>query len=291
MPFRRLLPTALALAAACALPALAGDGEDGTDQEVWGNRTWIVDENTQIGIARFEDLYTEVLSIFRDWELVTSIGGYRFEVDGDWGPGVPLGSDVSGDGVPDLVAMEYSGGAHCCSTYYVYSLGPEIALSGVLETWDAGAAFVNLDSTPALEVESNDMSFAYWNTSFADSPAPRVVWRWDGRAYVGAPGLMAAPAPSPAELASGAARIAESDAWGSDDMDPELWRVMLDLIYSGHMEQAWDFMEAGWQPGRDGLEAFRRDFTCTLQASPWWPTVAELNAVAGPIVADCPAPG
>ena len=97
MPFRRLLPTALALAAACALPALAGDGEDGTDQEVWGNRTWIVDENTQIGIARFEDLYTEVLSIFRDWELVTSIGGYRFEVDGDWGPGVPLGSDVSGD--------------------------------------------------------------------------------------------------------------------------------------------------------------------------------------------------
>src|SRR5262249_55005341 len=32
--------------------------------------------------------------------------------------------DVNGDGVSDLIVEAYSGGAHCCWTYYVVQLGP-----------------------------------------------------------------------------------------------------------------------------------------------------------------------
>ena len=287
MPMRRLLlPTALLLAAACALPALA---QDDAEQDLSANRTYSIDENTQIGIAHFEDLYTEVLVIFHDWQLAASIDGYLFEIDGEWGPGVPLGSDITGDGQPDLVAMEFSGGAHCCFTYYIFALAPEVRQLAVLETGDAGARFVDLDASPGLEIESNDMSFAYWMTSFAQSPAPRVVWRWDGQAYVAAPALMAAPAPSDAELARQAAGIASADGWGGTDWNPDVWAVMLDLIYSGHMDTAWTFMADAWQPGRTDMEAFHRAFSCQLQASPWWPAVAELNGLPeGPLVTDCP---
>lgn len=290
MHLRRQLSVFLLIVAAWTLPAMAQDDGDPVDD--WGNRTWTIGENVQVGIARFEALYTEVLVIFRDWQLAASVDGYRFEIDSEWGPGIPPGSDVTGDGEPDLVAMEYSGGAHCCHTYYIFSLAPEVTLLGVLETWDAGARFIDLDGDGALEVESADLAFAYWNASFADSPAPRVVWRWDGAAYVAAPDLMAAPAPADAELADEAAAIAASDRWGTDYWDSDVWRVMLDLIYAGHMETAWSFMAAAWQPGRNDMEAFRRDFSCNLQASVWWPAVAQVNGLPqGPLVTDCPVEG
>jgi hypothetical protein len=39
-----------------------------------------------------------------------------------------LGEDVNGDGVPDVVLEAYSGGAHCCWTYYIISLGQKPGL-------------------------------------------------------------------------------------------------------------------------------------------------------------------
>src|SRR5713101_828578 len=42
----------------------------------------------------------------------------------DWSFAIELaGVDVNGDGIPDVVLEAYSGGAHCCWTYYIISLG------------------------------------------------------------------------------------------------------------------------------------------------------------------------
>jgi len=55
------------------------------------------------------------LVIARDWDLA-------------WLPAV--GKDVNGDGLPDAIVEGYSGGAHCCWTYWFVSLGqpPEVYL-------------------------------------------------------------------------------------------------------------------------------------------------------------------
>ena len=43
----------------------------------------------------------------------------------DWGMSLESisGRDINGDGEPDLVFVGYSGGAHCCWTYWIVSLG------------------------------------------------------------------------------------------------------------------------------------------------------------------------
>jgi hypothetical protein len=39
------------------------------------------------------------------------------------GTGVPIGADVTGAGIPNLVVREYSGGAHCCTSFVIFELG------------------------------------------------------------------------------------------------------------------------------------------------------------------------
>jgi hypothetical protein len=37
--------------------------------------------------------------------------------------GAPIGADVTGAGIPNLVVREYSGGAHCCTSFVIFELG------------------------------------------------------------------------------------------------------------------------------------------------------------------------
>jgi hypothetical protein len=37
---------------------------------------------------------------------------------------VAMGNDITGDGEPDLVVSEYTGGAHCCFIVYIFEVGP-----------------------------------------------------------------------------------------------------------------------------------------------------------------------
>jgi len=38
---------------------------------------------------------------------------------------VPMGKDITGDSKPNLVVVEWSGGGHCCVTYYVFEIGQD----------------------------------------------------------------------------------------------------------------------------------------------------------------------
>ena len=48
---------------------------------------------------------------------------------------------------------------------------------------------------------------------------------------------------------------------------------MLDLIYTGHDEEAWKFLDDAWPPKVHGKDAFARDFRAQLAKSPYWPAV------------------
>jgi len=56
---------------------------------------------------------------------VTSPNGKIVYSTNDWGAEIDhvTGKDVNGDGEPDAVLVSYSGGAHCCWTYHIISLG------------------------------------------------------------------------------------------------------------------------------------------------------------------------
>ncbi len=191
---------------------------------------------------------------------------------------LPLGLDVdaTGDGNPDFVLQSYSGGAHCCYYTQVIERSPELALLAEFDGSDSPVELKNLDDDPALEVVLLDWSFAYWKTSFADSPAPQVILDLQEGVYSGSVELMRQAPPS-AEFIADIAEHAAASLRAAQAPTAALWGPMLDLIYSGNAEAAFQLYDQAWPSEVAGREAFLVQFGAQLSLSPYWETVATLN--------------
>lgn len=96
--------------------------------------------------------------------------------------------DLTKDGVPEAILSTFSGGAHCCTTVYVYSLTtpPRLLLEADV-AHSGGVIPKQLDGTGPLELVTGDWRFAYdLDMSFADSPALTQVYAYQGGRYVDA---------------------------------------------------------------------------------------------------------
>ena len=95
---------------------------------------------------------------------------------------------------------------------------------------------------------------------------------------------MRAPALDAGDLAARAAEVAKyapsakGGAWPHTEVSPQLWGTMLDLIYSGHEEGAWKFLDTAWPSKVRGKDVFARDFRAQLAKSPYWPAVKAMNS-------------
>lgn len=195
---------------------------------------------------------------------------------------IKLGHTLWSDGEVTVTYVEtYSGGAHCCETTDVLVFRGGIFEVYPIHGYHSSIVFTDLDGDGVPEVELNDWTFQYWNTSFADSPAPRVVLKWDGDRFNADPQLMRQPAPPDAELDSEAAAFRQRMLTEGDQfelwMRSGLWRRMLDLIYTGHADRAWDFFDDAWPDEHPGKDAFLTDFCLQLARSPYFAALVELN--------------
>lgn len=55
------------------------------------------------------------------------------------------------------------------------------------------------------------------------------------------------------------------------------WGPMLDLIYTGNEELAWQFLDLVWPPQKQGKTLFIRDFKKQLSESEYWKMILEDN--------------
>jgi hypothetical protein len=99
----------------------------------------------------------------------------------DWGFALDLaGVDVNGDGIPDVVLEAFSGGMHCCWTYYFFSLGPRPGLLLKFEN-NRDASFFWDKKPGQMYMEIQDGAFDYFDeVCHACSPLPLVYLRLDG---------------------------------------------------------------------------------------------------------------
>jgi hypothetical protein len=90
------------------------------------------------------------------------------------------GSDINGDGYPDVVVETYSGGAHCCFGTQVYSLRPDgAALILQKPESNAGGYFEDLDADGISEFVTYEDSFAYQYCPYAASVSAKVIMAYD----------------------------------------------------------------------------------------------------------------
>jgi len=182
-------------------------------------------------------------------------------------PVIPIGTDITGLGEPDVILNEWSGGAHCCFTFHVLELSEHPREIAAIDAEDSDYAhFEDLKHDGAYEFVGRDFVFAYWNASFLQSPAPRIVLRFNGDRYELAPELMRQHAPSAEKLEATEHEVRKA-SWQNGSPPPLLWETMLDLIYTGHPELAQSFLDHAWIPAQPGKEVFQHNFCSKLVTS------------------------
>lgn len=195
--------------------------------------------------------------------------------------------DMNADGDPELVIQHYTGGAHCCYQYWIYSLGEQLTETAQLETMDSPLIFHNIDDDGVYEVEGVDKTFAYWQTAYAYSPAPLVIMQFTPTGLVLDREQMRKPPPGESELGTTIMRVRSElgrkispyhdEAWRQAGIPTAMWATMLDLIYTGNGNTAWEFFNRVWRDGVSGKEEFRAAFQQALESSPYWEGIREMN--------------
>jgi hypothetical protein len=177
---------------------------------------------------------------------------------------------VGGGPGANVIFVGFSGGAHCCFIAHLIWTEGGVRHQAI----DLQDSELKLETGPGVpRLRFNDFGFAYWNASFADSPAPTVVLAYDPRQgeYAADAAAMRKPAPTDAALAQQAMEIRTTyEGLRSEELDPALWAAMLDLIYSGNAGSARALVEAAWPPAKPGRDAFLKEFTAQLWTGSTW---------------------
>lgn len=190
--------------------------------------------------------------------------------------------DKTGDGTPDVALEYYSGGAHCCFDLLFFELGNTVKPVDVLSTGDTRTVATGKNPKGGLRLKTGDSTFAYWLVSFASSPIPQVVLDFKNGAFRPNLEAMKKPAPSMAVLqrkANAAKKEINLKPYtGEDFLDSfvdAFWGEMLDLMYAGHEDLAWKYLDMVWDPRKPGKELFVRDFKAQLAKSEFWQMMQE----------------
>lgn len=186
--------------------------------------------------------------------------------------------DKTGDGTPDVAVGYFSGGAHCCFDLHFYEFGDTVRHVPYLATGDAGVVATGKSGTGGLRLETSDGVFRYWNVAFAYSPFPSVILKFQDGEFRPNFAAMTKPAPSLAVLQKKArearAKLTAAPYTGADfgpnDFEEAFWGEMLDLIYTGHEDLAWQYLDLVWRTDKPGKEIFIKDFTEQLNKSVYW---------------------
>jgi hypothetical protein len=174
-----------------------------------------------------------------------------------------------------VIIESYSGGAHCCSETLVYDLAETLVPIGLPASpgGNATGEFVDLDGDSVFEFQTCDDSFAYAYCCYAGSPCVPVVLVYDSEQRHYIPKSYAHPELYRDEIRFDTERAKLALTGGGDagwDGTPkcDVLPLVLDYLYSGAPEAAWDAFETYYLfPDRD---AFRAEIEAVVGASPYY---------------------
>ena len=193
---------------------------------------------------------------------------------------VGIGTDLTGEGEPDLLVSEWSGGSHCCYSFHLFRLGETFRKIQSIHLFDADeSAFVRRPGVKGLVLNTADYSaFAYFPASFAGSPAGRVFLSFQQGRFRLDPGLMKAVAPGKDTIAKCAALFKKSRDWrGGQPLG--MWYYATDLIYTGNQAAAFGFVEQSWAGSAADRDKYLGEYRRRLMKSIYYPELKLLQAL------------
>lgn len=190
-------------------------------------------------------------------EIVASDGGVVFSRDENsftWN--AATGQDVNGDRAPDVVLEGYTGGAHCCWKYWIFSFSPDPMLVGELDNDEPVS--LGLASKGRIVLHTRDEAFNNFDSlCYACSPRVDLYFVLQGDQFKDVTGefitdvnldamrkrLNTLPLDRFRQLTS------------TQDLAPDLseakaavLNLVLGYLYSGHEEEAWKALQENWPP-------------------------------------------
>ena len=189
------------------------------------------------------------------------------------------GDDITGDGIPNLVVMYSSGGNSSFNQFcYVFSLGDQFRLIQYLPEGN----FVDINQDGKLDCIAYQPGFTFWHACHAGSPVPKIVYEYCDNEYLLAPALMYQPLPEEEEINKTIEEVKRRCAktkeekwdhlcWHYEEvyLDSSVWSYMLKLMFSGHSDEAYDFLDKVWPEGEKGKSYFIYDFEKLLNETTW----------------------
>lgn len=204
-------------------------------------------------------------------------GPANSEGDGARSKGKPLrAADITGDGVPDLIVHQPTGGMHICCDAYVLSLRGGVKEVARFESLFEPVEFKDVDGDGKYEVVTKDWSLARDEGGWTGYPAATVVLEFDGKGYKFSARLMRKPAPKDFE-----GRLArfEKEVRQTGRPSDKMLDMAVRLIYSGQGDLALSMFDRAFP---DGAGIDDTDYILNgLAQSEYWEDVKKLNGWDG----------
>ena len=202
--------------------------------------------------------------VIRRWRLSQDVYRYTISAIGQpniqtppiyevyWGGLDPLtGIDITGEGNPDVIIHVYTGGMHCCHIEYVYDLGQTARMVFKLATSDCPGYFIDLDNDGVYEYETCDPNFQNvpltltgFSCPYASAPHPISIFKYSPEygyqsANLQFVHLYAESIESHTKLLDEYLQN-PSSAKSSTYSICDVSKLVLDYLYSGQTEKAWE---------------------------------------------------
>jgi hypothetical protein len=184
------------------------------------------------------------------------------------------GTDITGEGNPDIIIQTYSGGAHCCFDTFLYDLGTDLTEIPVHASPGGNQCgrFEDLDGDGIYEFLSFDDSFAYRYCAYAGTPVVRVVLKYEpGEGYVPASHEFAHLYTEDISVhTQWAQRVRQGPPYSGWDNTSKcsVLPLVLDHLYSGCPDMAWAALYKYYT--FPDVEEFRVDMEQVVYESPYF---------------------
>jgi len=165
------------------------------------------------------------------------------------------GTDVNGDGKPELIVQGYSGGAHCCYTYRIVGLTQGLPL--IREIHNQVPVIFKTRDDGGVELHTGDGVFDYFLVPHANAVIPQLFLRLEGDKVVDLGPEHLADYDREIEKARSQLNAEELDKLRKSNYSEgmlfdqlltvqKVMTIVLNYLYSGRQDEAWRSLDQMW---------------------------------------------